>query len=311
MWKFYYCLMRMMPNRFLQRTFWWVLRKTGIAKRLCDEGFLKLQLLGVSGEVYSLTGGGVNSWIVWQRLHFHSSILVQGCDKYAVREIVKARIGEEYLVPLIAIDGCDVWSDPRSIDFSKLPQRFVLKCNNGSGMNMIVKDKSKIDWEAAIAKMETWLHSDYSEGSREYQYKQIPNKIICEKLIPTISGEPPDDYKIMCSNGVPLYIWVDTDRFTNHRRNVFTVDWIDEGVKIAYNRSEKVFPKPKNLQLMLELAGKMSAGIPLVRVDFYNVDGKIYFGELTFTSDCGIAITTPFSFSQAMARKVSSGSLSR
>jgi len=231
-------------------------------------------------------------------------LLAKGCDKYAVRDLVKERIGEQYLIPLIQIDGCDFWVDPEKIDYNKLPLKFVLKSNNGSGMNMIVHDKTKLDWPSVVKQMERWMKTDYSAYGREQQYKHVPNKIICEEMIPTLDGETPEDYKIMCSDGKPLYVWVDTARFVNHHRNVFTLDWRDEGVQIAYARSESVIPRPKNIDLMLELAGKMSKGIPIVRVDFYNVDGRIYFGELTFTSDAGIAITTPFSFSQAMARKI-------
>jgi len=304
MWEFCYKLMCGLPSRFLQRKLWRLLRNSGLARLMCEEGYLKLQLLGITGEVYSLTDGGINSWILWQRLNFRSPLVAKGCDKYAVRELVRERIGERYLTPLVAIDGRDCWTDPAQIDFDKLPRQFVLKLNNGSGMNMIVKDKSGLDWEKAVAVMRGWMRSDYSKTGHEWQYRNVPNKIICEELIPTPNGEPPSDYKIMCNDGRPLYIWVDTARFTDHRRNVFGLDWRDEGVRIGYRRGDAQLPRPANLDLMIELAERMSKGIPMVRVDFYNVGGRIYFGELTFTSDRGLAVTTPFSFSQAMARKV-------
>lgn len=304
MWELHYSLMKSLPSRLFQRAYWLFLRKLGIANRLCDEGFFKLQLLAVTGEKYDTKTGGINSWILWQRLNFKSDIVFKACDKYAVRKIVQERIGPEYLVPLVKIGDNDFWENPDDIDFDKLPESFVLKLNNGSGMNLIVKDKNALNWKDAKAKMRRWLSSDYANNSRENQYAAMDNKIICEEMIPTISGEPPEDYKIMCSDGKPLYCWVDTARFTNHKRNVFTTDWVDEGVIIAYNRAEQAIPKPKNFELMLELAAKMSKGIPIVRVDFYNVDGNIYFGEMTFTSDCAIAITKPFAFSQRMARHV-------
>jgi len=304
MWKCCHRLMRGLPSRFLQRKFWRLLRNTGLAGLMGDEGYLKLQLLGMTGEDYSLTDGGINSWILWQRLNFRSPLMVLGCDKYAVRKLVRERIGEEYLTPLVTIDGRDYWTDPGQIDFNKLPPRFVLKLNNGSGMNMLVKDKFGLDWTKAVAAMRNWMKSDYSKNGHEWQYRNVPNRIICEELIPTPDGNPPVDYKIMCNDGRPLYVWVDTARFTDHRRNVFSLDWRDEGVQIGYRRGDVHLPKPENFDLMLELAAKMSTGIPLVRVDFYNVNGKIYFGELTFTSDRGLAVTTPFAFSQAMARKI-------
>lgn len=194
--------------------------------------------------------------------------------------------------------------NPDDIDVSLLPSSFVLKLNNGSGMNLIVKDKTQLDWEVAKDKMRQWLKSDYANGSRERQYKGVKNRIICEEMIATPNGEPPSDYKIMCSDGFPLYVWVDTDRFARHKRNVFTTDWCDEGVTISYARCENKIPRPKNLGLMLSLASKLSKGFQIVRVDFYNVEGRIYFGEITFTSGCGIEITKPFSFSQKAARKI-------
>ena len=296
MWKAYYAVMQLLPSRFLQRAFWWVLRKSGIANCLCDER-------------YSLSDGGVNSWILWQRLNARSPLMTQCCDKFAVRNFVKERIGEKYLVPLCALakNACGLRysvDNPDEIDISLLPSSFVLKLNNGSGMNLLVEDKSKLDWDAARGKMRMWLKSNYSAGSRERQYEQVKNAIFCEEMITTPDGHPPSDYKIMCTNGTPLYIWVDTNRFTCHRRNVFTLDWHDDGTTIAYDRLSASVPRPKNLELMLSLAGKLSKGFPIVRVDLYNVDGRIYFGELTFTSDCGIAITMPFSFSYKAARAV-------
>lgn len=311
-WKALYAVMGLLSSRFLQRAFWWCLRKSRVADILCDEGFLKLQLLGVTGERYSLSNGGINSWILWQRLNAYSPLMSICCDKLAVRSFVKDRIGSDYLVPLCQLTrvldngggGGLFVENPDEIDVSLLPSSFVLKLNNGSGMNLIVKDKAQLDWEAAKKKMRQWLKSNYSNGSREWQYENVENLIICEEMIPTPDGEPPSDYKIMCSDGIPLYIWVDTNRFSGHKRNVFTLDWHDEGVTIAYDRCQESIPRPKNLDLMLSLAGKLSKGFQIVRVDFYNVDGRIYFGELTFTSGCGIEITRPFSFSQEAARKI-------
>ena len=300
LWKLFYLLMRMTPTRLGQRTLWWALRKSGVAARLCDEGYWKLQLLGVTGEAYSLTPGkgGVNSLILSQRLDPPPEMSVC-CDKFAVREFVANRVGREWLVPLLPQDGT-FWTRPEDVDFDALPDRFVLKCNNGSQMNMIVRDKSKLDLAEVRAELAKWLKSDYSKGCREYQYAAVSNKIICEALIETKSGEAPNDYKIMCADGKPLYIWVDTGRFTNHLRTVYTPDWKRQDVTIAYAAGTEDLPRPKNLDTMLKIASALSKGIRIVRIDLYNEDGRIYFGEMTFTSDANIAITRPFSFSQAM-----------
>lgn len=302
MWKLYYLLMRLIPCRLGQRTFWWVLRKAGVAARLCDEGYWKLQLLGVSGEAYApIRGGGINSLILHQRLNPPPLMSVR-CDKYAVRAFVAERIGERYLVPLLPKPD-SFWTRAEDVDFDALPDQFVLKLNNGSQMNRIVRDKSSLDLAAVRAEMARWLKSDYSKGCREWQYAAVENKIICESLIETATGEAPNDYKIMCSDGRPLYVWVDTGRFTEHRRTVYSTDWRRLDVTIAYRAGEADVPRPKNFETMLEIASALSKGFEIVRIDLYNEGGRILFGEMTFTSGAGLEITRPFSFSREMLRK--------
>lgn len=305
MWKLFYGLMRMTPCRLGQRTLWWALRKAGIAARLCDEGYWKLQLLGVTGEAYSLGGGGINSLILSQRLDPPPEMSVC-CDKYAVRRFVADRVGERYLVPLLPRPDSS-WTRAEDVDFSALPERFVLKCNNGSQMNMIVRDKSKLDLAAVRAELARWLASDYSKGCREWQYAGVRNRIVCETMIETATGEAPNDYKFMCADGRILYVWVDTGRFTSHRRTVYSPDWERLDVSIAYPTGDADIPRPRNFETMLKIASSLSKGIRLVRIDLYNEDGRIFFGEMTFTSDAGLAITRPFSFSRNMLGKALNG----
>lgn len=305
MWKFFYFVMRCLPSRVMQRGLWWVLRKSGIAKLLCDEGFFKLAQLAVTGEQYALPkdGGGINSVILWQRLNWHSDLPSRCSDKYAVREFVAERIGREYLVPLCP-DEQSYWTDPEKIDFSVFPNRFVLKLNNGSLMNMLVHDKSKLDAQAVRDRLRQWMRSDYASLTRERQYSKIENKIICEQFIDTPNGIPPEDYKIWCSNGKALFVWVDVGRYSRHQRAVVDVDFRLLPVRITFDRYTEPMEKPQKWREMLDLAAKLSEGIPLVRVDMYNVGGRIYFGEMTFTAGAGREIYSPSSFSREIASNV-------
>lgn len=199
-------------------------------------------------------------------------------DKYLVRKYIAEKIGEEYLIPLIG-----AYDNPDDIDFSKLPKSFVLKANHGSGYNYLVKNKDDLNEKRVKKLMQSWLKEDYYKINKEYQYKNVEKKIICEKFVTDKTGELLD-YKFFCFNGEPYFVKVDYDRYSNHTTKFYDMNWN------AVEMSEQGFgkyagegKKPENFDKMVELARKLSKDFPFVRVDLYNVDGKIYFGELTFT----------------------------
>ncbi len=205
------------------------------------------------------------------------SRLTKLVDKYAVREYVFETIGEEYLVPLIG-----VYSKVEDIDFNKLPKRFILKLNHGSGWNVICQDKAKFDIEDVISKLGSWLKQNYYLLGREYPYKNVIPKIVCEELVSRPDGEELMDYKFFCFYGEPKFIQADVDRETNHAINIYDLNWQQVPVSLQYPRSNKKVAIPSNFELMKKLARKLSKGFDFVRVDFYNLNGKIYFGEMTF-----------------------------
>lgn len=219
----------------------------------------------------------------WAKLFDKNPLKAILSDKYLVREWVEKTIGEGYLIPLLG-----VWDRFDDIDFSMLPDRFVLKTNHGSGTNLIVKDKSKLNLKRAKRMFDDWMSIDYAYNSNfEMHYTDIKPKIIAEKYMETSTGELPD-YKFLCFGGKPYYCWVDSGRFTNHTRNVYDLNWNLQSWSQCHPINEAEIEKPTNFETMVMLAQKLSEGLSHVRVDFYNVDGNIYFGEMTFTNASGL-----------------------
>ncbi|MBO4620703.1 MAG: hypothetical protein J5654_11415 [Victivallales bacterium] len=220
--------------------------------------------------------------IQWMKIYGRTPINMVMSDKYAVKKYIKERIGEQYVIPLLG-----VWDRPEDIDFSQLPDRFVLKCNHNSGTGMyICRDKSKLDENAVRKGLRKGLRQDYYVGSREYAYKGIPRKIIAEEYMEDAETKELRDYKFFCFDGEPKALFIAKDRLQGE--HAVTFDFFD----MDYNHlpftnghpNAAVLPeKPKCFEEMKALAATLSKGIPHVRVDFYEVNGKVYFGEFTFS----------------------------
>lgn len=237
-----------------------------------------------------------NDKLQWLKRHWRDPKAVICADKYAVRKYVAQKIGEEYLIEMY-----DVFTSVDDIDIFKLPKSFTMKGTHGSGYNIICKDKSQINWGKEFVLMKTWLKINYFWSSREWVYKDIPPRIICEKLLKDDKTNDVRDFKIFCFNGEPKLIEVDFDRFVDHKRNIFDIEWNLLDVKMKYPTDHSVkIEKPKKLKKMLELSRKLSEDFPHVRADFYYVDNKIYFGELTFFPDAGAGKVIPIEFEKTM-----------
>lgn len=216
--------------------------------------------------------------MMWLRVYDNTPLKTQCADKYLVREYVKEKIGEEYLIPLLGVyDNFD------DIDFDSLPNQFVMKCNHGCGYNIIVKDKATFNKEEAKKQINSWLKEDYGTLFGEIHYSPIKRKIIIEQYIENLDGDI-EDYKYFCFGGKAHSIMYCTDRASGVVKNsFFDLDW--NNLKFHYfgELLTKETTAPTNLKLMNELAEKLSKDFKHVRVDLYNIEGKIYFGELTFT----------------------------
>lgn len=229
-----------------------------------------------------------NEKLQWLKIYNRQPEYTVMVDKFLVREYITQKIGSEYLIPLIG-----VWNCTEDIDFESLPEKFVLKCNHNSGTGMyICKNKSNANWSEIKKNLDIGLHEDYFYLGREWPYKNVPRKIIGEQYMVDESGSELKDYKVMCFNGKPKLIELHQGRFTNHQtQDYYDLDWnktnISQGNISTFGKSDIVAPKPDTLDEMLELSKVLSEGIPQVRIDWYSINGKLYFGEITFFDGSG------------------------
>lgn len=222
----------------------------------------------------------------WLKLYNRKPEYTKMVDKYAVKEYVAKKIGEEYIIPTLG-----VWDKPEDIDWASLPNKFVLKTTHGGGGGGVVicKDKATFDKTTAIAKLKESMSSDIYSGLREWPYKDVPKRIIAEKFMaPEKSPAPKDllDFKFFCFNGEPKFLYVSDS--PSHSLAFLNIDWsLTDFGRDDYHPLNKIPERPENLEEMLAIARKLSAGIPHVRVDLYNIDKHIYFGELTLYTGSG------------------------
>ncbi|MCF6279261.1 MAG: glycosyl transferase [Flavobacteriaceae bacterium] len=218
----------------------------------------------------------------WLKLHNQKLIQTTCADKIAVRDHVKDKIGEEYLIPLERIFSKASEVIPENIpNFS-----VIIKCSHNSAAYTIVKDKSKIDWKKERVRFYNSLKQNYYEQAREWQYKDISPKILVEKLLVDKYGNIPNDYKLFCFDGVTKFIQVDIGRQENPKRNFYDTNWKLLPLRLNLDNGKDI-PKPKSLDLMIELAYKLSEDFSFARVDFYTLNDKVYFGEITFHPGSG------------------------
>ena len=266
-------------------------------KWLPDKFYLNLLYQVRMGEKLNLKNPMTfNEKLQWLKLYDRKPEYTQMADKYEVRKYVADRIGDKYLIPLFG-----VWEDVDEIDFTMLPEQFVLKCTHDSGSIIICKDKKVFDERIAREKIRKILKTNYFYPSREWPYRNIRPRVIAEKYMTDESQVELKDYKVYTFGGVPYLIQVDFGRFTEHRRNLYTTDWeyIDETIEYPRDPAIKI-ERPKKLEDMLSCAEKLAKGTISLRTDFYSINDKIYFGELTFYQEAGFA---HFS-SEAYARKL-------
>lgn len=263
-----------------------------IFRLLPDDLYLKIKYRLTMGRKLDLNNPETfNQKLQWLKLYDRKPEYTQMVDKYEVRKYIKEIIGEEYLIPLLG-----VYDSFEEIDFDNLPDEFVLKPNHTSGNVFICKDKSKIDYKKLKKEVNRWLKREYYWLHREWPYRNVKPRIICEKYLEDESSKELRDYKFMCFNGVVKCIFVFSNRYspTGLNIDIYDVNWnlmpfgrpniASTGVKI---------PKPKNFQKMIQYAEKLAVNIPFIRVDFYEVNGHLYFGELTFYPASGFGRFAP------------------
>lgn len=238
-----------------------------------------------------------NEKLQWLKIHDRNPFYTKLVDKYEVRKYIAEKLGEEYSIPLLG-----VWDTFDEIDFEKLPNQFVLKCTHDSGSTIVCKNKNHFDYNSAKIKLSQNLARNYYYSEREWPYKKVHPKIIAEKYMEDENGEL-RDYKFFCFDGKVKYLQVDYDRFTEHHRNIYDPDWNLLPFSIQYpSKKDTVIKKPETLNTMIDIATRLSQNMPHVRVDLYNTNGKIYFGELTFYHGAGFEHFTPNSWNEKIGK---------
>lgn len=233
-----------------------------------------------------------NEKIQWLKINDATLLKSHLTDKWLAKEYIRSVLGEKYLIKTLG-----VYEKFDDIDFEKLPDQFVIKSTHGSGQLQIVKDKKSLDIAQLKEKVESWLSKSYAYScGMEMHYLNIIPRIIIEEYMSSINDDL-YDYKVMCVGGKPIFIWVDTDRFKDHRRNFYDLNWKLLPVKYNCKNTDIPVPKPKRLKEMISLSSILARDFALVRCDFYVLkDGSLKFGELTFTSASGIDRWDPIEY---------------
>lgn len=267
------------------------LNRTPVMKVIPDDLCVKCLYRSELGKKLDLNHPvGFNEKLQWLKLYDHKDEYTLMVDKLSVKRYVADKIGEEHVIPLLG-----VWERADDVDISQLPDQFVLKTNHDSKGIVICKDKDTFDLEGARAFLQKHLDYNFYYGGREWPYKNVKPRIIAEKYMEDLADGELRDYKFFCFNGVPKVLYISQNRFFQEETvaDFFDMDFQHLDIRMDHEMAETLPEKPKNFELMKELAEKLSAGIPQVRVDFYEADGRVYFGELTFFHCSGFAPFRP------------------
>jgi hypothetical protein len=243
-----------------------------------------------------------NEKIIWKKLFDRNPLLTVTADKLLVREYIKDVLGvkpaNEILIPVYYVTD-----RPESIPFNDLPEKFVIKPNHGSMMHLIVTGKENTDREVVISCCKKWMKNNFGLYRHEWAYRNIKRHIIVEQLLETSAGDLPHDYKLYCFHGKCRMLRVTRNRFGKGiLTSFYDTDWNVIQARVAGYRDSLVFGKPSKLSEMVGLAEELAAPFDYVRVDLYNVDSKIYFGELTHYEASGLARLEPESFDFKLGR---------
>lgn len=254
-----------------------------ILKHIPDELIIKKRFRDKMGYSLDLKNPKtLNEKINWLKLYDRKDLHTTVSDKYRVRSYIENKIGAKYLIPLIYQT-----ENPNNIKAENIPSNsFIIKTNHDSSGGIIVREKSSVNWNEARKRLKKLLKENYFYSSREWQYKNIKPCIIVEQLLTYNDGSIPDDYKFHCFNGNLVFIQVDLDRHSDHKRNLYDSEWNFIPCVWKY-KNGKAMKKPLLFDKMKELVEIIAKDFIYVRVDLYNVENDIYFGELTFHSESG------------------------
>ena len=255
-----------------------------------DDVFLRIQYrLALHKKLNLKKPVTFNEKIQWLKIHDRKPEYTMMVDKYAVREYIKNTIGDGYSIPLVG----GPWYNFNEIDFDRLPNQFVLKCNHDSGGLVICKDKSLLNKKEAQEKINKSMKRNFYWANREWPYKDVKPCIIAEKYMVDDSGYELKDYKFFCFDGEPKAMFIATDRNVDTKFDFFDMDFNHLPFTNGHPCADNIPQKPRCFEEMKQLSKVLSKNIKQVRVDFYEINGKVYFGELTFSHWSGMVPFKP------------------
>ncbi len=262
-------------------------RKVWLGEAEDDRRWLVGQYHAITGRLPDLDQPeGFLEKLLWLNLYYRDPAIPPLVDKWLARDYVARRVGPEVLPDLLG-----VWDNPEQIPFESLPNQFVLKATAGCAWNIICYDKSTLDFQDAKAKLSRWQGQNYYHRSREWQYRSLKSKIIAEAMMvdPAHPGKSVPDVKVYCFNGTPRVVGISTDRRGDVRHDFFDTEWnpVDFGLTDKPRCSPPLQRFP-DLDRILEIAATLSRDFPFVRVDLYRHQGRIVFGEMTFSPSAGL-----------------------
>lgn len=278
--------------------------KKAYYKTLSDDKYLNKIYKDIFGrEINRENPITFNEKLQWLKLYWYDPKAEMCVDKYEVRDYLKSKGLGHLLNDLIA-----VYNNVDEINLKDLPDKFVLKCTHGSGCNIICEDINKLDWGESKRKLRKWMNTNYYWSSREWVYKKLKPRVICERFLKDDVFNELIDYKFFCFNGEPLFIMVGSERFTELGLSVKykDINWNDLNMITGEDRiCKKEINKPKNFDKMIEYAALLSIDFPFVRVDFYEANNVLYFGEMTFFPAGGFEKFYPESFDYEFGNNLS------
>lgn len=229
-----------------------------------------------------------NEKLQWLKLYNRKPEYTGMVDKYEAKRYIKSMVGDEYVIPLLG-----VWEKFEDIDFDTLPEQFVLKCSHDSGCFVICREKSKLDIGAVREKINKSLKRNYYFHGREWPYKNVKPRIIAEEFVEDTANDALTDYKFYCFSGIPRIMYISKDHGKDPRTDFFDMEFNHLPIIIQDLNAEVTPSKPEQFQRMKQFAAILSKDIPFLRVDFYEINGKLYVGELTFFDGSGFELIEP------------------
>jgi len=275
--------------------------RSKVSHILPDKMYLKIQYYMNIGKKLNIKDPETfNEKLQWLKLYNRNPLFTEMVDKYAVRSFISEKIGEKHLIPLIG-----AWDRADEIDFDTLPQQFVLKCNHDSGSVVICKNKDALDVDAVVKKLNKKLSRDMFYWSREWPYKNIKRKVICEEYMQDQSFDVLNVFKILnFNNGEQIIQVIQNDKTRDESIDYFDSQWTRLDMRQNFPNSKVPLKKPETLETMLALAKKLSEGFPFLRTDFYEINGQVYFSEFTFFSDAGMCKFTPSDWDMELGNRM-------